>query len=161
MTDIEDQKNNYQNAINKEIAKFDINPLIIKDKKILLAKRIENVQYGGTWHMPGGKVFLQERFLDSLKRMTLMKTGLNVDYLFGSKNSSLVGVYDDPARDPREHVVGITFFCKVIDGTLKAGGNCSEVNFFNESEIGSLKTAFGHDYMLKDGVEILKQKKLI
>lgn len=161
MLDIENKKKNYEQAINKEIAKFDINPLIVKDQKILLAKRIENVQYGGTWHMPGGKVFLKERFLDSLKRMTLMKTGLQIDYLFGDKNNSLVGVYDDPERDPREHVVGITFFCKVIDGNLTAGGNCSDVRFFTENEIKSLNTAFGHDYMLRDGILKLKQQNLI
>ena len=80
-------------------------------------------------------------------------------------NITKIGViyrnYDDPKRDPREHVVGITFFCKVISGDLKVGGNCSEVKFFNEKEIESLTTAFGHDYMLKDGVIKLKEKGLI
>ena len=154
-------KKNYENLINKPIAKFDINPLIVDNKKILLAKRISTVQFGSTWHMPGGKVFTNERFIESLKRMTKLKTNLEIDYLFGETNESLVGVYDDPNRDPREHVVGITFFCKVTSGDLKPGGNCSEVKFFSENEIGSLKTAFGHDYMLKDGVSKLRQKNLI
>jgi 8-oxo-dGTP diphosphatase len=158
---IDKKKSDYEKAINNPIAKFDINPLIVKDKKILLGKRIENVQFGGTWHMPGGKVFLNERFIDSLKRMTKLKTNLDIDYMFETTNSSLVGVYDDPIRDPREHVAGITFFCKVLSGELKPGGNCSDVKFFDESEIKSLNTAFGHDYMLLDGVTILKQKDLI
>ena len=159
--DINKKKNDYEKAINKPIAKFDINPFIVHDKKILLAKRIENVQYGGTWHMPGGKVFLDERFIQSLQRMTKLKTNLEIDYMFESTNASVVGVYDDPKRDPREHVVGITFFCKVLSGNLRAGGNCSEVKFFNENEIKSLKTAFGHDYMLQDGIRLLKQKNLL
>ena len=144
-----------------EIAKFDINPLIIKDKKILLAKRIPGVQFENAWHMPGGKVLLKERFLECLKRITLSKTGLMIEYLFDDKNSSLVGVYDDPNRDPREHVAGITFFCKVVGGKLLAGKNCSEVKFFLADEITSLNTAFGHDYMLRDGIRKLSKLDLV
>ena len=154
-------KKNYENLINKPIAKFDINPLIVDNKKILLAKRISTVQFGDTWHMPGGKVFLDERFIESLKRMTKLKTNLEIDYLYSETNESVVGVYDDPKRDPREHVVGITFFCKVTSGDIKPGGNCSEVKFFSEDEIRSLKTAFGHDYMLRDGISKLREKNLI
>ena len=154
-------KNIYENQINKPIAKFDINPLIIHNKKILLAKRLSTVQYGNTWHMPGGKVFINERFIESLKRMTKLKTNLVVDYLFDGTNESVAGVYDDPLRDPREHVVGITFFCKVISGDLKPGGNCSDVKFFDEKEIRTLSTAFGHDYMLKDGITKLREKNLL
>ena len=159
--DDKELKKKYEMQINKPIAKFDINPLIVDDKKILLAKRISTVQYGNTWHMPGGKVFINERFLESLKRMTKLKTNLEIDYLFNGTNESVVGVYDDPKRDPREHVVGITFFCKVLSGDLKPGGNCSEVKFFSENELQSLDTAFGHDYMLADGVKKLRQKNLI
>lgn len=154
-------KKEYEKKIDKPIAKFDINPLIVDNKKILLAKRISTVQYGDTWHMPGGKVFINERFIESLKRMTKLKTNLEIDYLYSETNQSVVGVYDDPKRDPREHVVGITFFCKVTSGDVKPGGNCSEVKFFSENEIYSLKTAFGHDYMLRDGINKLREKNLI
>ena len=154
-------KREYEKQIDKPIAKFDINPLIVDNKKILLAKRISTVQYGDTWHMPGGKVFINERFIESLKRMTKLKTNLEIDYLYSETNESVVGVYDDPKRDPREHVVGITFFCKVTSGDIKPGGNCSEVKFFSENEIYSLKTAFGHDYMLRDGINKLREKNLI
>lgn len=156
-----DLKKKYEDQINRPIAKFDINPLIIQNRKILLAKRISTVQFGNTWHMPGGKVFINERFIESLKRMTKLKTNLDIDYLFDDANNSVVGVYDDPKRDPREHVVGITFFCKVISGNIKAGGNCSEVKLFDENEINSLTTAFGHDYMLRDGIDKLKQNNLM
>ena len=144
-----------------EIAKFDINPLIVKDKKILLAKRDSNVHFGNSWHMPGGKVLIRERFLDCLKRTTFSKTGLEIEYLFEDKNSSVVGVYDDPDRDPREHVAGITFFCKVVGGKIVAGKNCTEVRFFSINEIKSLNTAFGHDYMLRDGITKLLKLHLV
>ncbi len=161
MNNIDEKKKAYEESINKQIAKFDINPLIVDNKKILLAKRIPNVQFGNTWHMPGGKVFTNERFIDSLKRMTKMKTNLDIDFLYENMNENVVGVYDDPKRDPREHVVGITFFCKVVGGNSEAGGNCSEVNFFSKDEIKALSTAFGHDYMLEDGIKKLEKLDLI
>lgn len=147
--------------LQDKIAKFDINPLIVKDKKILLAKRSQKVEFGNCWHMPGGKVLQKERFLDCLKRTTLLKTGLEIEYLFEDKNNSIVGVYDDPDRDPREHVAGITFFCKVVGGMLTKGKNCSEVRFFSANETKNLNTAFGHDYMLRDGIKKLLELKLV
>ena len=73
----ENLKNNYKKKINKKIAKFDINPFVIdRRNRVLLGKRISNVQYGNSWHMPGGKVFINERISDSLKRMTKLKQAL-------------------------------------------------------------------------------------
>ena len=57
-----DKKKAYEKAISQPIAKFDVNPLIVdRNNQIVLAKRISTVQYGGKWHMPGGKVFVGER----------------------------------------------------------------------------------------------------
>ena len=158
----ENLKNNYKKKINKKIAKFDINPFIIdRRNRVLLGKRISNVQYGNSWHMPGGKVFINERISDSLKRMTKLKTGAEIELYFNSFNDNVIGVYDDPERDPREHVIGITFLCRLKAGDIKPGGNCSEVRFIPEQEISKLQLAFGHDYMLSDSFKFLKNKGII
>lgn len=157
--DEQTKRDEYNKAINNEIAKFDINPFVIDDeKRVLLAKRISNVQYGNHWHMPGGKVFVNERMVDSLKRMTKLKTGLDIALYFENFNDNVTGVYDDPARDPREHVIGITFLCRVIGGDIQIGGNCSEVSFVKEDDALELDLAFGHDYMLKDGFNFIRMK---
>ena len=156
------QKEEYEQAINKELAKFDINPFVIDDSnRVLLGKRIHNVQYGNCWHMPGGKVFINERVEDSLKRMTKLKTGLDIELYYKDFNENVVGVYDDPKRDPREHVLGITFLCRIIGGELTSGGNCSEVSFLGEADTLNLDLAFGHDYMLNDGFNFLRKKGLL
>ncbi len=153
------KKEDYEKAINKEIAKFDINPYVIDDNnRVLLAKRISNVSYGDHWHMPGGKVFVNERMSDSLKRMTKLKTGLDIDLYFENFNDNITGVYDDPKRDPREHVIGITFLCRVIGGSIQIGGNSSDVQFFSEQDALDLQLAFGHDYMLVDAFNFVKSK---
>jgi 8-oxo-dGTP diphosphatase len=152
----EEKQSEYEKVIDKEIAKFDVNPFVIdSDNNIIMAKRITTVQFGGTWHMPGGKVFKDERIDNALKRMTLLKTGLQIEFLYPTLNESVVGVYDDPKRDPREHVLGITFFCKVVGGEIKVGGNCSDVKAFTPTEALELELAFGHDYMIKDAIRIL------
>ena len=57
--------------------------------------------------------------------MTKLKTGLEIELYYENFNDNVTGVYDDPQRDPREHVIGITFLCKVNGGDLVTGGNCS------------------------------------
>ena len=115
-------KNNYKKEINKKIAKFDINPFIIDESnRVLLGKRISNVQYGNSWHMPGEKFSLNERIPESLKRMTKLKTGVEIELYYNSLNDNVIGVYDDPFRDPREHVIGITFLCRFDSGRIRPG----------------------------------------
>ena len=158
----ESLKKNYKKEINKKIAKFDVNPFIIdENNRVLLGKRISNVQYGNSWHMPGGKVFINERIPESLKRMTKLKTGVEIELYYNSFNDNVIGVYDDPIRDPREHVIGITFLCRFDSGKIKPGGNCSEVRFVSEDEMLKLTLAFGHDYMLIDSFRFLKNKGII
>jgi len=147
---LEEQKKEYEEAISKKKALFDVNPVIVTDaKKIVLVKRIDNVQEGGKWSMPGSKVFEGERITETLKRIAKLKTGLDIEMISGLKNS-LVGVYDNPKRDPREHVVGLTFECEVIGGELKMGGNSSDIGEFTEEEIKNLDLAFDHRENLDD-----------
>lgn len=160
MGNFEEQKLAYEEAINKPIAAFDVNPMVITaDGKIVLAKRIPSVQDGGKWSMPGGKVFIGERIETTLKRITRLKTGLEVELMFPTLNESLVGVQDDPMRDPRAHVVGITFLCKVVGGEMKTGGNSEGVGAFSSEEIKDLDFAFGHEGVLKDALRILRDKR--
>ena len=152
-------KEEYESKINNEIAKFDINPFVIdQNNRVLLAKRISTVQYGNHWHMPGGKVFIQERIAGGLGRMTKLKTNLDIELYFKNFNDNVTGVYDDPNRDPREHVIGITFLCRHVSGNIEIGGNCSEVAFFDEKDALNLNLAFGHDYMLEDAFNFLRSK---
>jgi ADP-ribose pyrophosphatase YjhB (NUDIX family) len=45
----------------------------------------------------------------------------------------LVGIYDEPERDPREYVVSIAFMCKIVDGEIKAGALVDEVRSLSEA----------------------------
>ena len=63
---------------------------------------------------------------------------------------SLVGIYDNPNRDPREHVVSLAFLCKIVRGEIKPGGNVDMVKSFSKSQIDKLEIAFDHKKSIQD-----------
>ncbi len=67
---------------------------------IVLIKR-KNPPYG--WALPGGFVEVGESVETAVRREALEETGLELDDL------ELVGVYSDPARDPRFHTASVVF----------------------------------------------------
>lgn len=143
-------------AIQKN-AYVDVNPVIItSEDKIILAKRTKNIVEGGLWHLPGGRVLFNETFEMTLKRVALNKTSLLVALLYPTLKESLVGIYDDPKRDPREHVIGLAFLCRIVGGATKPGDKVEEVKSFSEFEIKDLEIAFDHRKMIEDASKLLR-----
>lgn len=75
-----------------------------------------------------------------------------------SLKESLVGIYDNPERDPREHVISIAFLCKITEGKTKLGAKVEAVNSFSEAETKNLEIAFDHRKTVEDGFSILTKK---
>jgi ADP-ribose pyrophosphatase YjhB (NUDIX family) len=140
-------------------AYIDVNPVIAtSDDKIVLAKRIQGIVGGGKWHLPGGRVQFKETFETTLKRVAFAKTNLEIKLFYPSLKESLVGIYDDPERDPREHVISIAFLCKIADGETKPGAKVEAVNNFSEAETKKLEIAFDHGKTVEDAFSMLKNK---
>lgn len=141
-------------------AYVDINPVIVtSENKIILAKRIKNIVGGEQWHLPGGRVLFGETFRMTLKRVAFNKTNLQIELLYPSLKESLVGIYDNPERDPREHVIGLAFLCKAKNGEPKPGHKVEEVRSFSEFEVKDLQIAFDHSKMVDDAFAILKEQQ--
>ena len=138
-------------------AYVDVNPVIVADGcKIVLAKRRLGIVGGGKWHLPGGRVRFKETILYTLKRVSFAKTNIEVDLFCNDLRESLVGIYDDPLRDPREHVMSLAFLCRIKSGKIKPGKNVDSVRSFSEEQIGDLEIAFDHRKTAKDAFAAIK-----
>ena len=144
---------------NQKNAYIDVNPVIVNSEaKIVLAKRTQGIVGGGKWHLPGGRVQYKETLEATLKRIAYTKTNLKIKLLYPSLKESLVGIYDNPERDPREHVISIAFLCKITEGETKPGTKVDAVNSFSETETKNLEIAFDHSQTVEHAFAKLKAR---
>ncbi len=116
--------------------------IINKKGEILLIKR-KNEPYKGYWALPGGFVEYGEKVEEALKREIKEETGLK------AKKIELVGVYSDPKRDPRGHVISIAYLVEETEGKPKPATDAQDLNFFSKLPE---KIAFDHRKILKDTI---------
>ena len=108
---------------------------------IVLVKRAHD-PYEGKWALPGGFVRYGEMVEDAAVREAEEETSLKV------KLRKIVGVYSDPSRDPRGHVVSVCFLAARINGRPLAKGDAAEARIFKDIPWGEL--AFDHSRILRD-----------
>jgi 8-oxo-dGTP diphosphatase len=114
---------------------------ILKENKILLIKR-KNNPFKNMWALPGGFVEYNEKVEDAVIREVLEETGLN------TKIIDLIGIYSDPNRDPRGHVVTVVYLLKIEKGDIKGGDDALEAKFFEIDDLPDL--SFDHDIIISD-----------
>lgn len=114
---------------------------IIKDGKILLIER-KNEPFKGKWALPGGFVEYGEKVEDAVVREVNEETGLD------TKIIDIVGVYSDPSRDPRGHIVTVVYLLDILDGEIKGSDDAADAKFFDLNDLPKL--AFDHNVILKD-----------
>ncbi|WEU41093.1 MAG: NUDIX hydrolase [Candidatus Odinarchaeum yellowstonii] len=117
--------------------------ILFEPGKIVLIKR-RFPPFKDFWALPGGIVKYGESVEEALLREVKEETGLTV------KIKKLVGVYSNPNRDPRGHVISICFLCEFSDGVLKASSDAADINVFSLEEVSSLQLAFDHLKMIID-----------
>ena len=117
--------------------------VFIEDDEVVLVRR-KYPPFKGFWALPGGFVEYGETVEEAVKREILEETSLKVEII------SLVGVYSDPNRDPRGHIVTIVFKCRALTKHLEAKTDADLVKAFKISDLKNLNLAFDHGKILKD-----------
>ncbi len=110
-----------------------------KKDAVLLVRR-KNPPHG--WAIPGGFIEYGERAEDCAVKEAREETGLKVTL------GGILGVYSDPARDPRFHTISVVYLAEGA-GEPKAGSDAGDVCVFTEDELPA-EIAFDHRKILAD-----------
>lgn len=120
-----------------------IDCVILNDKnEVLLIKKTHNL-FKDHWAIPGGHVEYGETVESAVAREVKEEVGLTID------NPSLFGVYSDPSRDPRYHLVAILYIVRNFKGDIKGNYESSEQIFFKLDQLPE-KIVADHRTMLND-----------
>lgn len=125
-----------------------VDAVIIAEGGVVLIRR-KNPPFQGMWALPGGFVDVGETVEAAAVREAKEETSLDVELL------ELVGVFSDPARDPRGHTVGIAYLAKITGGTPKAADDAAALKIFSPDEIPAL--AFDHDLIIEKALTIAEK----
>jgi 8-oxo-dGTP diphosphatase len=124
-----------------------VDAVILFQDGIVLIKR-DRPPFAGSYALPGGFVEVGETVEAATIREAREETGLIIDLL------GLVGIYSNPARDPRGHVVSAAFIARG-SGDLKAGSDARSAQVFPLQSLPPL--AFDHDKILSDALSLAER----
>lgn len=119
-----------------------VDAVVEKEGKILLIKR-RNKPFKDCWALPGGFVECGESAERAIEREVEEEAGLKI------RVKKLLGVYSEPERDPRGHVISICYLASAR-GRLRPASDAVDAKFFTLEEIKKLKLAFDHGKIIRD-----------
>ena len=110
-----------------------------KKEDIVLIRR-KNPPFKNSYALPGGFVEIGESVEDACIREAFEETNIKV------KIVKQIGVFSDPKRDPRGHIVTVAYLCepRTKNEKPKAQDDAAALEIIPLSKIPSLKLAFDH-----------------
>ncbi|MBE7437372.1 MAG: NUDIX hydrolase [Spirochaetales bacterium] len=115
----------------------------IEDSIVIIERRNEPVGLA----FPGGFVDYGESCETAARREALEETGLEITL------GGLLGVYSDPARDPRGHTVSIVYTAHA-KGSPQAGDDARRAFCLQAHEIDPARLVFDHARILADYLKL-------
>jgi len=122
-----------------------IDAIVHNEKNQVLFIKRKNDPFKNHLSLPGGFVNYGERIEDALRREVKEETSLNIEPL------EILGVYSDPNRDPRGHIMSTVFVCLIMDNLKgKAGDDASDICWVSLNDIKNNTYAFDHKMIIED-----------
>jgi 8-oxo-dGTP diphosphatase len=120
-----------------------VDAIIHRYSSILLVKRRKD-PYKDCFALPGGFVNEGETIEEAIIREVYEETSLEVYPI------DILGVYSDPKRDPRGHMLTVVFIVLVVKGNPTPGDDAQEISWIPTYKISELEIAFDHKLLIQD-----------
>lgn len=134
----------------KLVPRLAVDAVVTKGGKILLTERMIEPNKGAMC-LPGGFVDRGETTEHAIVREVFEETGVR------AKIISLIGVYSDPKRDPRGHIVSVSYLMRATSGAPRGSDETKNVAFHDIKHIPRL--GFDHNKIVRDALRLMKGKK--
>jgi 8-oxo-dGTP diphosphatase len=120
-----------------------VDVILQRDSKVLMVRRRKD-PFKDRLALPGGFVNEGETVEEAMKREAIEETSLEVEPV------DILGVYSDPKRDPRKHILSVVFIGIIVGGSEKAGDDAASIEWVKISDIQQQQIAFDHAQILHD-----------
>jgi len=119
--------------------------ILERDSNLLMVRR-KNDPFKDHLSLPGGFVNEGEPVEDAMKREAMEETSLEVHPI------DILGVYSDPTRDPRKHIMTVVFIGIIVGGRIRAGDDAASIEWIKlaDFERQQHQIAFDHAQILHD-----------
>ena len=97
---------------------------VIRDRRGIVLSRRDIPPDKGQWHFPGGRVHMQERLEDALKRICREETGLKV------RVEKIIGAIEYLKLGGWGHSVCVVYLVRPIGGKLRGSEQARNISFF-------------------------------
>jgi ADP-ribose pyrophosphatase YjhB (NUDIX family) len=123
-----------------------VDTIIQRDSQILFVKRKRD-PFKEHFVFPGGFVNEGEKVEDAALREVKEETSLSVELV------DILGVYSDPSRDPRGHIMSTVFIGKISDNDkneAKAGDDAGAIQWIDLEDVDNKSFGFDHKTIISD-----------
>lgn len=122
-----------------------VDVIMQRGSKVLMIRR-KKEPFAGRLALPGGFVNDGETAEDAARREVSEETGLEVEPV------DILGVYSDPARDPRRHTLTVVFVAIMVGGKEQASDDAAGIEWIELADVQKMKDkiAFDHARILGD-----------
>ena len=133
-----------------------VDTIIDNNSRVLFIKRVKE-PFECKMVFPGGFIKIGETVEEAAIREVMEETSVEVDL------DHILGVYSDPNRDPRGHIMSTVFIGKISPNSQNkepiAGDGASSIKWVDIKDIDKEDFGFDHKNVLKDYIEWKNSKQ--